>query len=77
MPGYILRALARFRIQLPTRPQHLLHACSAVQYGIKTQLTEPFNTTTPLDAAGIHAVKELVGVILYTTREPSTTLLLL
>ena len=75
--SYIARALTRFHVQLPSRPQHSPHTYSTIQYGITTQLIETFNTPYPLDTAGIHAVKELVGVILYTTREPSTTLFLL
>ena len=47
IPGYITRTLARFHVQLPTCPQYSPHISSTIQYRIKTQLTKPFNTTTP------------------------------
>ena len=76
MSGYIARALTRFRVQLPTRPQYSPHACSTIQYSIKTQLTEPLDTTNPLDTAGIHTVKELFCVILYYARAINSTILI-
>ena len=68
MPGYIKRALAPFNVILPMRPQQSLHVCAPIHYGAITQLTNPIDSVTPplpLDTAGIRAVQELVGILLY------------
>ncbi len=49
MPGYVEKALQRFQHIIPARPQHAPHAWIPPQYGIKTQLTKPVDTTSNLD----------------------------
>ena len=75
MPGYITCALARFKVCLPTQPQYSPHVCAPIHYGAHTQLTDPEDTTTPLNVAGIREVQEIVGVLLYYTRAVNSSIL--
>jgi hypothetical protein len=75
MPDYVGKALQRFNHPKPTRPQHAPHAWAKPQYGVKTQLTAPADTSAPLDKAGILRLQEIIGVFLYYARAIDSTML--
>ena len=75
IPGYISRALARFKTTLPTRPQHLLHACIPIHYGKAFQLTNPINVSPLLTPPEIREIQNTVDVLLYYARTVDSILL--
>jgi len=75
MPGYIDRALQRFRHPTPTRPEHSPHAWQPPSYGATTQLAPALDTSAPLDPAARRQVQEVIGVLLYYARAVDPTLL--
>ena len=68
IPGYIERALTRFCLPLPVRPQHSPHEWSVPSYGAKIQLSKLSNTSTPLPLGSKERIQEVVDVLLYHTR---------
>ena len=50
MPGYILRALERFKHPFPTKPQHSPHDWIPPKYGSGAQLTDDKNNSTNQNA---------------------------
>ena len=75
MPGYIGKALARFNIKPPSRPQHSPHRCAPIHYGKAVQLTDPIDNSPSLSPAEIRTVQEAVGTLLYYGRAVDSTLL--
>jgi len=75
MPGYIERALQRFRHPTPARPEHSPHAWQPPSYGAATQLTPAPDTSDTLDPAARRRVQEVIGVLLYYARAVDPTLL--
>ena len=75
MPRYISRALSRFIITLPTRPQHSSHTCAPIHYGKTVQLTDPVDNYPLLTPPEIREVQEMVGVLLYYANVVDSTLL--
>jgi hypothetical protein len=75
MPGYIAKALKRFDIVTPSRPQHAPSAWIEPVYGSHTQLTPPADASTPLDPLGITRLQEIVGVLLFYARAIDSTML--
>jgi hypothetical protein len=75
MPGYVAKALQRFEINPPTRPQHSPSEWTEPIYGKHVQLAPPTDTTEPLDAAGITRLQEIIGVFLYYGRAIDNTIL--
>jgi hypothetical protein len=75
MPGYIAKALKRFNHPALTRLQHSPHSWTAPDYGSKIQLTDPADTSSPLDATGLSRIKEVVGTCLYYARAIDSTML--
>jgi hypothetical protein len=53
MPGYVKEALAEFQHAAPTKPEHQPYRHNPPQFGAKIQMTEPADTSAPLDKAGI------------------------
>ena len=74
MSGYIKRALTRFCLPLPIQPQHSPHEWSAPSYGTKIQLSKLPDTTTLLPLSGKQRVQEVVGILLYSLKFASSTL---
>ena len=72
MPGYVDCALVRFKVTLPMSPQHSPHVCAHIHYGAHTQLIDPVDTITLLDATGIREVYEIIAVLLYYAHVLST-----
>ena len=75
MPGYIANALKKFNHPTPVTPQHSPHSWTAPQYGAKTQLTNPVDTSAKLDPAGVKRLQEVVGTLLYYARAVDSTML--
>jgi len=75
MPGYIERALLRFRHPHPKRPEHSPHAWQRPVYGATVQYAPAPDHTTALDAADGKRVQEVIGVLLYYARAIDPTLL--
>ena len=47
MPGYVKNALHKFQHPTPKKTQDNPYPATAKQYGVKVQLTDPINTSTP------------------------------
>jgi Reverse transcriptase (RNA-dependent DNA polymerase) len=75
MPGYIERALQRFKHEAPSKPQHSPHPWVQPDYGAKTQLTAPIDSTKPLDKHELKYVQEVLGTLLYYARAVDCTML--
>jgi hypothetical protein len=75
MPGYIEKALQRFNVTPPKRPQHSPHAWVQPNYGAPTQLTAPPDDSDPLDKSGITRLQEVIGTLLYYARTIDSTML--
>ena len=73
MPGFIERALLRFKHNKPTRAQHLPHCAAPTIYGAAQQLTPEPDTTPLLDAAETKTVQEIIGTLLYYARAVDPT----
>jgi len=74
MPGYIERALQRFKHPKPTRAQDSPHAYQKPMYGAKTQYAPSADETPALDAADQKCVQEVLGVLLYYGRAVDSTM---
>jgi hypothetical protein len=75
MPGYVAKALERFQHPTPTRAQHSPHDWQAPQYGVRTQLTDKADTSTPLPPSGIQFLQQVIGTLLYYARAVDNTML--
>lgn len=65
MPGYIAKALLRFDIATPTRKVHSPGGYVRPQYGVKSQLTAPADTSQRLSPAEVQRVQQIIGVVTY------------
>jgi hypothetical protein len=75
MPGYIRRALLRFAHAKPSRPQHAPHLYTAQKYGPGAQYAPDEEETSPLDAANVKKLQQVLGVLLFYARMVDNTLL--
>ena len=75
MPGYIERALLRFKHATPPKAQHSPHRSAQPIYGKQQQLTPEPDTTPLLNAADNKTVQEIIGTLLYYARAVDPTLL--
>jgi len=75
IPGYIEKALLRFQHSTASRPQHSPYAWAKPNYGVKTQLTAPPDTSAPLAQPEIKRLQEIVGSLLYYARAVDSTML--
>ena len=75
MPQYITKALEKFQHPLPAKPQHAPHRHSAPQYGAKTQMIDPPDTTNLLPAHLKRRIEQIVGTCLYYGRAVDSTIL--
>jgi hypothetical protein len=74
MPGYIERALSRFKHPKPGCPQHAPHAWNAPIYGAKQQFVS-HDETPSLDLKDKQRVQEVLGTLLYYARAVDSTML--
>ena len=67
MPGYVGKALRRFKVPVP---RHIVHSpayCPPIVYA-KAQLVDVPDTTDPLTSAEITHVQQVIGVFLFYAR---------
>ena len=75
MPGYIERALTRFRHPFPKKPQHNPAHFTQPEYGAKVQYEPEADTSEKLDTMGKKRIQEILGTLLYYARAVDPTLL--
>jgi hypothetical protein len=75
MPGCVEKALARFKHSPPAKPQHQPHPHQPIEYGAKSQHSQPDDTSPPLNKADKKFVQEVTGVFLYYARAVDSTML--
>jgi hypothetical protein len=75
MPGYIERALQRFKHSPPPRPQHSPHEWQRPDYGAKTQYAPAPDSSPALDCADTKRVQEVLGTLLFYARAVDSTML--
>jgi hypothetical protein len=68
MPGYLSKALLRFKHQMPYAKQKSLHPHAKPQYGAKAQYATDEDTSTPLSGEEAKYVQEVAGTLLYNAR---------
>jgi hypothetical protein len=74
MPGYVADALAEFQHETPVRDEHQPHRHNAVQYGVKTQMTDPIDDTELLNAEGNLRLQRITGKFQYYCRAVDPTM---
>ena len=75
MPGYVEKALTRFDHKPPTKPQHQPHPNQPIQYGAKTQRSQPEDTSPKLNKEKKKFIQEVTGVFLFYARAVDSTML--
>jgi hypothetical protein len=75
LPGYIKRALIRFRHAQPKKRQDQPHQHVRPTYGAKAQYAEEGDSSEPLTKQEQKFVQEVVGVFLYLARAIDVTML--
>ena len=75
MPGYLTKALQRFKHEIPMSKQNSPHPHVAPQYGIKQQFTEEPTTSPPLGKDAAKYVQAVAGTLLYYARAVDNTIL--
>jgi hypothetical protein len=75
MPGYVKKALLRFNWPNPKKPQHQPYPHLPIQYGAKTQTSEPEDTSPRLDREKTKFIQEVTGVFLFYARAVDSTIL--
>jgi hypothetical protein len=74
MPGYVAAALTEFQHPEPTRLEHQPHRHNPPNYGQKIQLTDPIDTTDPLNESGKRRLQQITGKFLYYSRAVDPTM---
>jgi hypothetical protein len=74
MPGYVQEALAEFQHPAPSKPEHQPYRHNPPQFGVKIQMTEPADTSTPLDKGGVLRLQQITGKFLYYSRAVDPTM---
>jgi hypothetical protein len=75
MPSYIEKALKHFQHPSPIVLQDQLHQHIKKSYGEKFHLTNPLDTSPPLNKAGKKFIHEVTGVFLYLAQAVDSTML--
>jgi hypothetical protein len=76
MPGYIKRALQRFKHTAPKKRQDQPFPCAPRKYGAAAQEPRPTDDSPSAGEAGIKRIQQLVGTILYYARSVDSTALM-
>ena len=74
MPGYVQTALKRFTHPPPSKPVHAPYKAPKKQYGVKVQLTEPTDDSTPLTPSQKKTIQQIIGTFLYYARAVDPTM---
>lgn len=75
MPGYIAKALQRFNVAPPTKPEHAPHRHTEPQHGAAIQYTELDDDTVPLNPSDTKNLQEIIGTFFYYVRAVDNTML--
>ena len=75
MPGYIVKAVAKYQHPSPTKPQHAPHKWNKPVYGLKTQLAKPHDISQKLDKKGKTTLQSITGTFLYYARAVESPIL--
>ena len=75
MPGYLSKALQRFKHDMPKSKQNSPHPHVAPQYGAKQQFTEDAEASPPLGKEEAKYVQAVAGTLLYYARAVDNTIL--
>ena len=75
MPGYIKNALHKFQHPTPKQTQDNPYPATAKQHGMKVQLTDPINTSTPLPLHEVKCLQQIIGTFLFYGRAVDPTIL--
>ena len=76
MPGYIKRALERFKHTATKKRQDQPFPCAPRKYGAAAQEPRPTDTAPSAGAAGIKRIQQLVGTIMYYAQSVDSTVLM-
>ncbi len=76
MPGYLQKALIRFKHETPDKIQNSPHPHMIPQYGEKTQYTEEKDVSPPLSKEETKFVQAIARNLLYYARAVDTTILM-
>ena len=75
MPGYVVRALAKYQHPPPKKPQHAPHHWTKPVYGQKVQYAQQENQSKKLDSKGKQKIQSVAGTFLYYGRGVDNTIL--
>ncbi len=75
MPSYIEKALKHFQHPPPIVLQDQLDQHIKKTYGAKAQLSNPLNTSPPLNKVGNKFIQEVTGVFHYLVQAVDSTML--
>jgi hypothetical protein len=75
MPGYLNKALIRFKHETPAKIQNSPQPHVIPQYGAKTQYTKDGDASPPLSKEETKYVQAVAGTLLYYARAVDTTFL--
>ena len=75
MPGYVDKALKRFKHERPRKCQDQPHPHVPPNYGAKQQFVNEEDTSPPLDDAGKRFIQQVTGTFLYYARGVDSTML--
>ncbi len=75
MPGYLHKALKKFKHETPDEIQNSPHPHVIPQYGAKTQYTKEEDVSPPLSKKETKYVQAIAGTLLYYARAVNTTIL--
>ena len=75
MPGYVRKALTRFKHPTPSKPQNQPYPHIPIKYGAKVQYAEPEDSSPLLNKADQKFIQEVTGTFLYYARAIDSTML--
>lgn len=75
MPDYVAKALQRFEHSFPKGNEDSPHQWQPPNYGAKQQLTDPIDTSRPLESKEVKFIQEVVGTFLWYARGVDSTML--
>ncbi len=75
MPGYLEKALVRFKHEKPKSKQYSPHPHVKPQYGAKAQYVEEADTSPPLSKEETKHIQAVTGTLLYYARAVDSTIL--
>ena len=75
MPGYLSKAMKRFKHPTPTRQQNSPHPHTAPNYGAKVQYSPENDDSPPLDKEDTKYIQAVAETLLYYGRAVDNTIL--